>query len=130
MPLLCSLLKAAPKAPSTPVKAKRVSTFQEFESDTSDAWDAGEDDGLLAMAAESLNTDVVMETASRVLRNHSERQERHKRREAPGPEQKPKPSAEPPPVPSGDLRLVKSVSESHTSCSAGGLGARGGDVQG
>ncbi|XP_045869524.1 TBC1 domain family member 22A isoform X2 [Meles meles] len=114
-----TLLKAAPKVPTTPVKAKRISTFQEFESNTSDAWDAGEDDdGLLAMAAESLNTDVVMETANRVLRNHSERQERHKRREAPGPEQKPKPSAEPPPVPSGDLRLVKSVSESHTSCPA------------
>lgn len=130
LPLLCSLLKAAPKVPTTPVKAKRISTFQEFESNTSDAWDAGEDDdGLLAMAAESLNTDVVMETANRVLRNHSERQERHKRREAPGPEQKPKPSAEPPPVPSGDLRLVKSVSESHTSCPAGGAGARVGDVQ-
>ncbi|XP_047596584.1 TBC1 domain family member 22A isoform X3 [Lutra lutra] len=114
-----TLLKAAPKVPTTPAKAKRISTFQEFESNTSDAWDASEDDdGLLAMAAESLHTDVVMETANRVLRNHSERQERHKRREVPGPEQKPKPSAEPPPVPSGDLRLVKSVSESHTSCPA------------
>lgn len=117
------MLKAAPKAPATPVKAKRISTFQEFESNTSDAWDASEDDdGLLAMAAESLNTDVVMETAHRVLRNHSQRQERHKPQEAPGPEQEPKPSAEPPSVPSGDLRLVKSVSESHTSCPAGGRG--------
>uniref|UniRef100_A0A8C2NHC7 Rab-GAP TBC domain-containing protein n=1 Tax=Capra hircus TaxID=9925 RepID=A0A8C2NHC7_CAPHI len=52
--LLCSLLKATPKVPTTPVKAKRVSTFQEFESNTSDAWDAGEDDDeLLAMAAET-----------------------------------------------------------------------------
>ncbi|XP_034855541.1 TBC1 domain family member 22A-like [Mirounga leonina] len=118
-----TLLKGAPKAPATPVKAKSISTFPEFESNTSDAWDAGEDDdGLLAVAAESLNTDVVMETAHRVLRNHSQRQERRKPQEAPGPEQEPQPSAEPPSVPSGDLRLVKSVSESHTSCPAGGRG--------
>ncbi|XP_073070164.1 TBC1 domain family member 22A isoform X8 [Manis javanica] len=108
-------LKATPKVPTTPVKAKKVSTFQEFESNTSDAWDAGEDDDeLLAMAAESLNTEVVMETANRVLRDHSQRQEQHMQ-EALGPEQKPKPAAEPPPVPGSDLRLVKSVSESHTS---------------
>ncbi|XP_064431665.1 TBC1 domain family member 22A-like [Mirounga angustirostris] len=114
-----TLLKGAPKAPATPVKAKSISTFPEFESNTSDAWDAGEDDdGLLAVAAESLNTDVVMETAHRVLRNHSQRQERRKPQEAPGPEQEPQPSAEPPSVPSGDLRLVKSLSESHTSCPA------------
>ncbi|KAI5942822.1 TBC1 domain family member 22A [Manis javanica] len=108
-------LKATPKVPTTPVKAKKVSTFQEFESNTSDAWDAGEDDDeLLAMAAESLNTEVVMETANRVLRDHSQRQEQHMQ-EALRPEQKPKPAAEPPPVPGSDLRLVKSVSESHTS---------------
>uniref|UniRef100_A0A8C3YW81 TBC1 domain family member 22A n=1 Tax=Catagonus wagneri TaxID=51154 RepID=A0A8C3YW81_9CETA len=112
-----TLLKAVPKVPTTPVKAKRVSTFQEFESNTSDAWDAGEDDDeLLAMAAESLNSAVVMETAHRVLRNHSQRQGRHRPQEAVEPEQKPKPSPEPPVVPSGDLRLVKSVSESHASC--------------
>uniref|UniRef100_A0A671EDK0 TBC1 domain family member 22A n=1 Tax=Rhinolophus ferrumequinum TaxID=59479 RepID=A0A671EDK0_RHIFE len=106
-----SLLKAAPKVPTTPVKAKRVSTFQEFESNTSDAWDAGEDDDeLLAMATQSLNSAVVMETAHRVLRNHSQRQERHQRQDGP--------AAEPPPSPSGDLRLVKSVSESHTACPA------------
>uniref|UniRef100_A0A8C9K2L9 TBC1 domain family member 22A n=1 Tax=Panthera tigris altaica TaxID=74533 RepID=A0A8C9K2L9_PANTA len=100
------LLKATPKVPTTPVKARRTSTFQEFESNTSDAWDASEDDDeLLAMAAESLNTEVVMETANRVLRNHSQRQERRR-------------PPEPPAVPSGDLRLVKSVSESHTSCPA------------
>ncbi|XP_019302778.2 TBC1 domain family member 22A isoform X3 [Panthera pardus] len=101
-----TLLKATPKVPTTPVKARRTSTFQEFESNTSDAWDASEDDDeLLAMAAESLNTEVVMETANRVLRNHSQRQERRR-------------PPEPPAVPSGDLRLVKSVSESHTSCPA------------
>uniref|UniRef100_A0A5G2RI37 TBC1 domain family member 22A n=1 Tax=Sus scrofa TaxID=9823 RepID=A0A5G2RI37_PIG len=110
-----SLLKAAPKVPTTPVKAKRVSTFQEFESNTSDAWDAGEDDDeLLAMAAESLNSAVVMETAHRVLRNHSQRGP-PPAREAAEPEQTPEPSPEPPVVPSGDLRLVKSVSESHAS---------------
>ncbi|XP_007453962.1 PREDICTED: TBC1 domain family member 22A isoform X1 [Lipotes vexillifer] len=115
-----TLLRATPKVPTTPVKAKRGSTFQEFERNTSDAWDAGEDDDeLLAMAAESLNTAVVMETANRVLRNHSQRQGCHKLLGALGPEQKPKPSVEPPLVPSGDLRLVKSVSESHTSCPAG-----------
>ncbi|XP_045320798.1 TBC1 domain family member 22A isoform X9 [Leopardus geoffroyi] len=101
-----TLLKATPKVPTTPVKARRTSTFQEFESNTSDAWDASEDDDeLLAMAAESLNTEVVMETANRVLRNHSQRQERRR-------------PPEPPAVPSSDLRLVKSVSESHTSCPA------------
>uniref|UniRef100_A0A8C9E8S7 TBC1 domain family member 22A n=1 Tax=Phocoena sinus TaxID=42100 RepID=A0A8C9E8S7_PHOSS len=114
-----TLLRATPKVPTTPVKAKRGSTFQEFERNTSDAWDAGEDDDeLLAMAAESLNTAVVMETANRVLRNHSQQQGCHKPPGALEPEQKLKPSVEPPLVPSGDLRLVKSVSESHTSCPA------------
>ncbi|KAM5173300.1 TBC1 domain family member 22A isoform 3-T3 [Callospermophilus lateralis] len=112
-----TLLKSTPKVPTTPVKAKRVSTFQEFESNTSDAWDAGEDDDeLLAMAAESLNTEVVMETAHRVLRNHSQRQARPVLQEEPVPPQEPAPAAEPLTAPSGDLRLVKSVSESHTSC--------------
>ncbi|XP_063099859.1 TBC1 domain family member 22A isoform X3 [Cavia porcellus] len=112
-----TLLKSTPKVPTTPGKAKRVSTFQEFESNTSDAWDAGEDDDeLLAMAAQSLNTEVVMETAHRVLRNHSQRQGR------PGPQEAPVPTptaeSEPPAGLTGDLRLVKSVSESHTSCAA------------
>uniref|UniRef100_A0A8D2B7B3 TBC1 domain family member 22A n=1 Tax=Sciurus vulgaris TaxID=55149 RepID=A0A8D2B7B3_SCIVU len=112
-----TLLKSTPKVPTTPVKAKRVSTFQEFESNTSDAWDAGEDDDeLLAMAAESLNTEVVMETAHRVLRNHSQRQAQPMLQEVPAPTQEPEPAAEPLAAPSGDLRLVKSVSESHTSC--------------
>lgn len=118
MPLLCSLLKSTPKVPTTPVKAKRVSTFQEFESNTSDAWDAGEDDDeLLAMATESLNSEVVMETAHRVLRNHSQRQSQPSQKEMTEPE--PQPIAEPPVAPSGDLRLVKSVSESHTPCPSG-----------
>lgn len=109
-----TLLKSTPKVPTTPVKAKRVSTFQEFESNTSDAWDAGEDDDeLLAMATESLNSEVVMETAHRVLRNHSQRQNQPSQKK---PEPEPQPIAEPPVAPSGDLRLVKSVSESHTPC--------------
>lgn len=122
----CSLLKSAPKVLTTPVKAKRVSTFQEFESNTSDAWDAGEDDDqLLAMAAESLNTEVVMETAHRVLRDHSQRQGQHPPQEASAPE------AELPAAPGADLRLVKSVSESHAACPAGRRGGqRGARVQG
>lgn len=99
------------------MKAKRVSTFQEFESNTSDAWDAGEDDDeLLAMATESLNSEVVMETAHRVLRNHSQRQNQPSQKK---PEPESQPIAEPPVAPSGDLRLVKSVSESHTPCPSG-----------
>ncbi|KAF4023064.1 hypothetical protein G4228_014879 [Cervus hanglu yarkandensis] len=110
-----TLLKATPRAPTTPAKAKRVSTFQEFESNTSDAWDAGEDDDeLLAMAAERLNTAVVMETARRVLRNHSQRQARPRPPGAAGPSAER--SAEPPEAPGGDLRLVKSVSQSHAAC--------------
>ncbi|KAM6215745.1 TBC1 domain family member 22A isoform 8-T8 [Rhynchocyon petersi] len=110
-----TLLRSAPKLPSTPVKAKRGSTFQEFESNTSDAWDAGEDDDeLLAMAAESLNSEVVMETAHRVLRDHSQRQGQH-RRETPASGDSPQPRPEAPLALSADARLVKSASESHTS---------------
>ncbi|XP_061274874.1 TBC1 domain family member 22A isoform X1 [Bos javanicus] len=113
-----TLLTATPKVPTTPVKATRASTFQEFESSTSDAWDAGEDDDeLLAMAAESLNTAVVMETAHRVLRNHSQRQGRPRPPGAPEPSAEP--SVDPSEAPGGDLRLVKSVSESHASCPEG-----------
>ncbi|XP_006888182.1 PREDICTED: TBC1 domain family member 22A [Elephantulus edwardii] len=109
-----TLLKSVPRLPSTPVKAKRGSTFQEFESNTSDAWDAGEDDDeLLAMAAESLNSDVVMETAHRVLRDHSQRQGQH-RQEGPASGDSPKPRPEVPLAPSTDARLVKSASESHS----------------
>lgn len=115
-----SLIKPASKPPTTPVKLKKVSTFQEFESNTSDAWDLGDDDDeLLAMAAESLNTDVVMETANKVIQNHSKLQEQHKLQEEQLQEDKPVPFSESPSVAYGDNRLVKSVSESHTSSSAG-----------
>ncbi|XP_066525886.1 TBC1 domain family member 22A isoform X3 [Hoplias malabaricus] len=79
-PLLhANLIKAGNKPPSTstPGKPKKATTFQEFESITSDAWDVGDDDDeLLAMAAQNLNIDVVMETANKVIENHSKLQER------------------------------------------------------
>ncbi|XP_054844922.1 TBC1 domain family member 22A [Eublepharis macularius] len=119
-PLLHGTLKPGAKPPTTPVKLKKVSTFQEFESNTSDAWDVGDDDDeLLAMAAESLNTDVVMETAHRVIRNHSKLQEQHKQQEGQVVEKE-----HPPQLPDllpavcGDNRLVKSVSDSNASSSA------------
>ncbi|XP_078091655.1 TBC1 domain family member 22A isoform X1 [Mustelus asterias] len=76
-PLLhANLLKANVKPQSVSMRTKKVTTFQEFESITSDAWDVGDDDDeLLAMAAQNLNTDVVMETANKVLQIHSKLQE-------------------------------------------------------
>uniref|UniRef100_A0A8D0B0M8 TBC1 domain family, member 22a n=1 Tax=Sander lucioperca TaxID=283035 RepID=A0A8D0B0M8_SANLU len=65
--------------PATPGKPKKATTFQEFESITSDAWDVGDDDDeLLAMAAQNLNIDVVMETANKVIENHSKQQEKQR----------------------------------------------------
>lgn len=66
--LFFSLIKAGNKPPpTTPAKPKKATTFQEFESITSDAWDVGDDDDeLLAMAAQNLNIEVVMETANKV----------------------------------------------------------------
>ncbi|XP_034381850.1 TBC1 domain family member 22A isoform X6 [Cyclopterus lumpus] len=62
-----------------PGKPKKATTFQEFESITSDAWDVGDDDDeLLAMAAQNLNIEVVMETANKVIENHSKQQERQR----------------------------------------------------
>ncbi|XP_049617292.1 TBC1 domain family member 22A isoform X3 [Syngnathus scovelli] len=80
-PLLhANLIKAGQRpSPSTPGKPKKATTFQEFESITSDAWDVGDDDDeLLAMAAQNLNIEVVMETANKVIENHSKLQERQK----------------------------------------------------
>lgn len=64
-----SLIKAGNKPPpTTPGKPKKATTFQEFESITSDAWDVGDDDDeLLAMAAQNLNIEVVMETANKAM---------------------------------------------------------------
>ncbi|XP_077357111.1 TBC1 domain family member 22A isoform X2 [Festucalex cinctus] len=80
-PLLhTNLIKAGQRpSPATPGKPKKATTFQEFESITSDAWDVGDDDDeLLAMAAQNLNIEVVMETANKVIENHSKLQERQK----------------------------------------------------
>ncbi|XP_072566059.1 TBC1 domain family member 22A isoform X1 [Paramormyrops kingsleyae] len=75
-PLLhVNMVKAGTKGPATPGKPKKATTFQEFESITSDAWDVGDDDDeLLAMAARNLNIEVVMETANKVIENHSKLQ--------------------------------------------------------
>ncbi|XP_075968000.1 TBC1 domain family member 22A isoform X3 [Anarhichas minor] len=80
-PLLhANLIKAGNRPPpATPGKPKKATTFQEFESITSDAWDVGDDDDeLLAMAAQNLNIEVVMETANKVIENHSKQQERQR----------------------------------------------------
>lgn len=119
---LYSLIKPGSKPPTTPVKLKKVSTFQEFESNTSDAWDLGDDDDeLLAIAAENLNTEVVMETAHKVIQNHSKLQEQHKYQEEYLQEEKQEEFAQLTSVACGDNRLVKSVSEGHTSSSLGML---------
>ncbi|KAK5602551.1 hypothetical protein CRENBAI_008990 [Crenichthys baileyi] len=78
--LHANLIKAGNKPPpATPGKPKKATTFQEFESITSDAWDVGDDDDeLLAMAAQNLNIEVVMETANKVIENHSKQQERQR----------------------------------------------------
>ncbi|NXY82402.1 TB22A protein, partial [Alcedo cyanopectus] len=117
-----SLIKPAAKPPTTPVKLKKVSTFQEFESNTSDAWDPGDDDDeLLAIAAESLNTEVVMETAHRVIENHSKLQEQQKLQEEHPQEEKAEESAELASA-AGENRLVKSVSEGHAASAADNRG--------
>ncbi|XP_069085821.1 TBC1 domain family member 22A isoform X3 [Pleurodeles waltl] len=116
-----SLIKANTKPPTTPVKIKKVTTFQEFESITSDAWDAGEDDDdqLLAMATESLNTKVVMETANKVIRNHSKLHDQQKVQE----ENLPSERARFLELPSmGSNKLVKSASESQLPPTTDGAG--------
>uniref|UniRef100_A0A4W6E8F2 TBC1 domain family, member 22a n=1 Tax=Lates calcarifer TaxID=8187 RepID=A0A4W6E8F2_LATCA len=66
-PLLHLKVNRSTPPPATPGKPKKATTFQEFESITSDAWDVGDDDDeLLAMAAQNLNIEVVMETANKV----------------------------------------------------------------
>uniref|UniRef100_A0A3B3DL53 TBC1 domain family, member 22a n=1 Tax=Oryzias melastigma TaxID=30732 RepID=A0A3B3DL53_ORYME len=78
--LHANLMKAGSRPPpATPGKPKKATTFQEFESITSDAWDVKDDDDeLLAMAAQNLNIEVVMETANKVIENHSKQQERQR----------------------------------------------------
>uniref|UniRef100_A0AAY4DFD0 Rab-GAP TBC domain-containing protein n=1 Tax=Denticeps clupeoides TaxID=299321 RepID=A0AAY4DFD0_9TELE len=139
-PLLhANLIRAGNKPQLTPVKPKKATSFQEFESITSDAWDVGdEDDELLAMAAQNLNIEVVMETANKVIENHSKLQGKQavplqedelveKEQEVPAPDEE-QPTEEeeeeeaaaertteqsfsPESGPHGDGRLVKSFSE-------------------
>uniref|UniRef100_A0A8C7MR55 TBC1 domain family, member 22a n=1 Tax=Oncorhynchus kisutch TaxID=8019 RepID=A0A8C7MR55_ONCKI len=139
-PLLhANLIKAGNKPQTTPGgKPKKATTFQEFESITSDAWDVGDDDDeLLAMAAQNLNIEVVMETANKVIENHSKQQEKQRQDDAgaseleereeedaneeeveeeeeqgeEGEESTPEVSFASEPSPLGDGRLVKSLSE-------------------
>uniref|UniRef100_A0A3B1IQB0 TBC1 domain family, member 22a n=1 Tax=Astyanax mexicanus TaxID=7994 RepID=A0A3B1IQB0_ASTMX len=116
-PLLhANLIKAGNKPPSTstPGKPKKATTFQEFESITSDAWDVGDDDDeLLAMAAQNLNIEVVMETANKVIENHSKLQERRQLQqdEVFEPEEKEEEEGGSERLPHSDSRLVKSHSE-------------------
>uniref|UniRef100_A0A8C5PDG0 TBC1 domain family member 22A n=2 Tax=Leptobrachium leishanense TaxID=445787 RepID=A0A8C5PDG0_9ANUR len=121
-PLLHGTLnKTVPKTQTTPVKLKKVTTFQEFENNTSDAWDVGEDDDeLMAMAAESLNTEVVMQTAHRVIENHTKLQEQNKIQETTQQlEERPAPVEEPPSSVGNDNKIVKSASESQIPSSTG-----------
>ncbi|XDV25332.1 hypothetical protein PO909_029263, partial [Leuciscus waleckii] len=109
--IFCSLIKAGNKPPSstTPGKPKKATTFQEFESITSDAWDVGDDDDeLLAMAAQNLNIEVVMETANKVIENHSKLQEEEREE---GAETTTDLSFGSEALPLSDNRLVKSHSE-------------------
>uniref|UniRef100_A0A669FAM0 TBC1 domain family, member 22a n=1 Tax=Oreochromis niloticus TaxID=8128 RepID=A0A669FAM0_ORENI len=108
-PLLhANLIKAGNKPPpATPGKPKKATTFQEFESITSDAWDVGDDDDeLLAMAAQNLNIEVVMETANKV--NYFKEEDRVEEGDATSPEV----SFGSQSSPYTDGRLVKSHSES------------------
>ncbi|XP_070997838.1 TBC1 domain family member 22A isoform X2 [Oncorhynchus clarkii lewisi] len=135
-PLLhANQIKAGNKPQMTPGgKPKKATTFQEFESITSDAWDVGDDDDeLLAMAAQNLNIEVVMETANKVIENHSKQQEKQRQDDADaseledreeeaheeeveeqweeGEESTPEVSFACEPSPLSDGRLVKSLSE-------------------
>ncbi|KAJ8392028.1 hypothetical protein AAFF_G00083380 [Aldrovandia affinis] len=80
--LMKAVSRPQPTVVLTPGKPKKATTFQEFESITSDAWDVGDDDDeLLATAARNLNIEVVMETANKVIENHSRQQEQQRQRE-------------------------------------------------
>ncbi|XP_073475817.1 TBC1 domain family member 22A isoform X3 [Aquarana catesbeiana] len=108
-----ALTKTIQKPPTTPIKLKKVTTFQEFESNTSDAWDVGEDDDeLLAMAAENLNTEVVLETANKVIQNHTKLQEQNKFQEIKQLGDRPVAPEELTSNVTSDNKIVKSASES------------------
>uniref|UniRef100_A0AAZ3RUJ4 Rab-GAP TBC domain-containing protein n=1 Tax=Oncorhynchus tshawytscha TaxID=74940 RepID=A0AAZ3RUJ4_ONCTS len=115
-PLLhANLIKAGNKPQTTPGgKPKKATTFQEFESITSDAWDVGDDDDeLLAMAAQNLNIEVVMETANKVIlcRQHTQQSVQWEE----GEESTPEVSFACEPSPLSDGRRVKSLSETYVA---------------
>uniref|UniRef100_A0A8C3B121 TBC1 domain family, member 22a n=1 Tax=Cyclopterus lumpus TaxID=8103 RepID=A0A8C3B121_CYCLU len=104
-PLLHGGYRSTQKTESKP---KKATTFQEFESITSDAWDVGDDDDeLLAMAAQNLNIEVVMETANKV----NNRNKYEEDREGEGDVTSPEVSFASQSSPYTDGRLVKSHSE-------------------
>uniref|UniRef100_A0A3B3ZP86 Rab-GAP TBC domain-containing protein n=1 Tax=Periophthalmus magnuspinnatus TaxID=409849 RepID=A0A3B3ZP86_9GOBI len=114
-PLLhANLIKAGNKPPpATPGKPKKAATFQEFESTTSDAWDV-DDDELLAMGAQNLNIEVVMETANKVIENHSRQQERQRQDDSLEVEQKEEePTEEDPEDQDLDVEGEEEVERSH-----------------
>ncbi|XP_041113463.1 TBC1 domain family member 22B-like [Polyodon spathula] len=139
-PLLhANLMKTGNVSHTTPVKPKKATTFQEFESITSDAWDVGEDDDeLLARAAENLNIEVVMETANKVIENHSKLQEqkqqeeyfeKEEEEEEEGEKDKDKEEVEVEVTQTAsssysENRMVKSFSEAHIATSKEGVGER------
>ncbi|KAJ8261831.1 hypothetical protein GJAV_G00158970 [Gymnothorax javanicus] len=144
-PLLhANLMKAGNKPQSlTPGKPKKATTFQEFESITSDAWDVGDDDDeLLATAAQNLNIEVVMETANKVIENHSKLQEQQQQQRQPEvalekdeeeDEQDEEEGEEPTPEltfsselrpADAESRMVKSFSEAHIESSKDGAAER------
>ncbi|XP_058842081.1 TBC1 domain family member 22B-like isoform X1 [Acipenser ruthenus] len=131
-PLLhANLMKTGNMSHTTPVKPKKATTFQEFESITSDAWDVGEDDDeLLAMAAENLNIEVVMETANKVIENHSKLHEQKQQEEHFEKEEEEKDRDEEEVVTPtasssySENRMVKSFSEAHITASKEGVGKR------
>ncbi|XP_077324637.1 TBC1 domain family member 22A isoform X1 [Lithobates pipiens] len=115
-----ALTKTIQKPPTTPIKLKKITTFQEFESNTSDAWDVGEDDDeLLAMAAENLNTEVVLETANKVIQNHTKLQEQNKFQEIKQLGDRPMAPEELTSNVTSDNKIVKSASESQIPRSSG-----------
>ncbi|KAJ8381650.1 hypothetical protein SKAU_G00024280 [Synaphobranchus kaupii] len=141
-PLLhANLMKAGNKPQAlTPGKPKKATTFQEFESITSDAWDVGDDDDeLLATAAQNLNIEVVMETANKVIENHSKLQEQQQKQpeagfekdeeeeeqeEEEGEEPTPELTFSSEPRPFAESRMVKSLSEAHIESSKDGAAER------
>ena len=70
---LCYITSSGHMLPSTPKRLKdpnQKDAFRDFEADTCDAWDDGEDD-LMAMAGTKLSIKDVQLTAMQVMDAHS-----------------------------------------------------------